>query len=192
MKKILLICLSLLILCSFTACTKESGETESQTTSQTETKTQTEKKFTVPESFEDVPFSLTTAGDDGTPVKLAVEILPNKWNNAVYDRMGYAQVFEQEFKEMDGTPQLVSDGAVLTMDFGSYIPKNITVTQDVSTFLLPDEVNHPAPVEVPVTDNSFTVTYDRDNVSYTVVYYSIIAEYEDGNELEFAAAMMVK
>lgn len=150
-------------------------------------------------------------GSKGT--ELAFEVLPNAWNGAAFDRPAYQQVFREKYGVENQTPQTVTDGSVIRLDFGEYQPKDITVKQDFNRYTavrqepaesaeafqsaasvqLAETDGSPSDVsegtkevlEIPLSNNSFTVTYDGN--SETV--YDIQCDWSNGNSVEYALIM---
>lgn len=132
--------------------------------------------------------------ENGYEVSFAYEKFALQWNGAVLDFFGYRDLFYDRFAAGDTLPQTVSDGAEIAVSFGAYTPAVITVMRDTATYDRDRSYEVPA-LEVPCivtvanTASEQSVVFGVDFGGIDILYYSVTAEWSNGNKIMYAFAV---
>ncbi len=168
-----------------------SSETESHASSLTSSQVSfAAKSVSELASYEDVPFQITNSTDH-TPVNFLS--FPEYWGNIVICGTDHQYAFRQMFSDSESHPTAIPDQTVLTVSFGAYAPKTVTVHRDANTYNKPENVDT-VPTETVTTNRSLDHQYSF-SVDYrgeSVLYYVISATWENGNHVDYAIAITPK
>lgn len=132
----------------------------------------------LPSDYQSVPFEILVDGE-----AIPYVVLPNKWGNAIYDRIHYQDYFYQH-KET----ALAHDGATVSFSFGEFTPE-VVVTQDFNTFDVagPYEVIEEV-TSVLTSNDSFKVDFN----GRKLVYYNVSASFGENDSVDYAVALRLE
>ncbi len=118
---------------------------------------------------------------------LAYEILPNKWNGAVYDRAGYRDVL---FAKMDaGAINTGVLGDDIILDFGTIRPGTVKIAADLYT-----DRSYAEPLameEVALDQDRFRLVPTYAGLNNTA-FFVVTAAWDDNNEAEYVFVIRIE
>ena len=118
---------------------------------------------------------------------------PEYWGNVVICGTGHQYAFRQMFSDSESHPTAIPDQTILTVSFGAYAPKTVTVHRDANKYNKPEDADT-IPTETVTTNRSLDHQYSF-SVDYrgeSVLYYVISATWENGNHVDYAIAIAPK
>lgn len=132
--------------------------------------------------------------ENGYEISFEYEKFALQWNGAVFDFIGYRNLFYDRFAAGDTLPQTVSDGAEIAVSFGAYTPAVITVMRDTATYDRDRSYGVPAGevpyiVTVANTASEQSAVFGVDFGGSDLLYYSVTAEWSNGNKIMYAFAV---